>query len=264
MLKEKKLVRKFIIIYKIKFIVIVYLVIVNVKVKSRGCQQIGFGSLIIDYICNFLISSLHTERIFKNQVFTLYVIKAQCRDCYRLKPVFLWWEAWQILVIQRPSLILLYFYQTSNKQVILKLPIDAGTGFGNISLMEGLVCAAAEGLLRPPNPPPRLETLSAIPPRLPETFEVLPVTPKWLTEAFEVIPTRLPETFTIFPVIPIRLPETFDILPGVGMPGSSSCGAVTPNPGREKIGGWIGRVEMTGVLCGRWSGVNWMRAPAVG
>ena len=30
----------------------------------------------------------YTERIFKNQVFTLYVLKAQYRDWYRLKPVF--------------------------------------------------------------------------------------------------------------------------------------------------------------------------------
>ena len=33
--------------------------------------------------------ALYTERFFKNQVFTLYVIQAQCRDSYKLKPRFL-------------------------------------------------------------------------------------------------------------------------------------------------------------------------------
>ena len=37
----------------------------------------------------YLIYGYSTERIFNTQVFTLYVIQAQCRDCYRLKPVFL-------------------------------------------------------------------------------------------------------------------------------------------------------------------------------
>ena len=32
--------------------------------------------------------TITTEGIFKNQVFTLYVIKAQCREWNRLKPVF--------------------------------------------------------------------------------------------------------------------------------------------------------------------------------
>ena len=31
-----------------------------------------------------------TERLKKKKVFTLYVKKAQCRDRYRLKPVFFW------------------------------------------------------------------------------------------------------------------------------------------------------------------------------
>ena len=36
-----------------------------------------------------IIGSFTTERFLKNQVFTLYVIWAQCREWYRLKPVFL-------------------------------------------------------------------------------------------------------------------------------------------------------------------------------
>ena len=36
-----------------------------------------------------ILCFLDTERIFKNHVSTLYVIKAQCRDWYRLKPDFL-------------------------------------------------------------------------------------------------------------------------------------------------------------------------------
>ena len=35
-----------------------------------------------------IIKCFSTERFFKNQVFTLYVIQAHCRDWYILKPVF--------------------------------------------------------------------------------------------------------------------------------------------------------------------------------